>query len=132
MKLWLKLLSLFFVLAFTLSVFVGCNGANTNDPSDTDYEDETDDDEIDYFPEIDKKDYNDELNLYVATENERDFYVLDESNGSPMDEAVFSRMERIKRYLGIDGRKHCWMPRPMSGRSACASWRRTCLSRRMM
>ena len=102
MKLWLKLLSLFFVLAFTLSVFVGCNGANTNDPSDTDYEDETDDDEIDYFPEIDKKDYNDELNLYVATENERDFYVLDESNGSPMDEAVFSRMERIKRYLGID------------------------------
>ena len=101
MKLFLKLFSLLLVLSFALSAFVGCNTANNLETDDEDLEEETDE-ELDYFPEVEKKDYSDEFFMYVATEGERDFYILDESTGSPMDEAVYHRMERIKRYLGLD------------------------------
>lgn len=101
MKLLSKIFSLFLVLILALGMFVGCNTSGNEDISDDDYEDDSDEG-VDYFPEVDKQDYSDEFNMYIASEAERNYYVLDESNGSPMDEAVYYRMERVKRYLGLD------------------------------
>ena len=100
MKLLFRIFSLLLVLILATSLLAGCNTAGNEDESD-DSEEETDE-VLDYFPDVEKKDYADELYMYIATEAERDYYVLEESNGSPMDEAVYYRMERIKRYLGLD------------------------------
>ena len=99
MKTKLKFLLLFLVLALALSAFVGCNNAQTNDET-LDLDDEEED--LDYLPDIDKKDYNDDLNVYIASAGDIELYVLDESDGSPMDEAVYARQERVKRYLGVN------------------------------
>ena len=82
-----------------LSCFVGCVEVET--PQDT--EEEEEDDEYDYFPDIDKQDYDSEFSLYMMSINNfPEFYVLEESNGSPMDEAVYRRQEQVKKYLGVE------------------------------
>ncbi|MBE6583696.1 MAG: hypothetical protein E7649_01760 [Ruminococcaceae bacterium] len=82
-----------------LAAFVGCDKAEDTENFDDLYEDDFDD--LEYFPDVEKNNYNDDLNFYVVTQGEQDFYVLEESNGSPMDEAVYARQERIRRYLGV-------------------------------
>ena len=87
----------------TLIAFAGCadDGAgNTNGGDDEivyvgDYE----------FPNIDRKDYGDEFTLYVAESNGgiRRWYMDDDLNtGSAMDEAVYQRQERVRKYLGVE------------------------------
>ena len=99
MKTWLRILFLTLAMLLLLSCFVGCGEVET--PQDT--EEEEEDDEYDYFPDIDKQDYDSEFSLYMMSINNfSEFYVLEESNGSPMDEAVYRRQEQVKKYLGVE------------------------------
>ena len=100
MKIWLKILVFAMALVLILSSFVGCN---TDEPElDTDT-DEEDTEEIDYFPDVEKKDYDMEFSMYMQPINNfSEYYILEESNGSPMDEAVYTRQEKVKKWLGVD------------------------------
>lgn len=100
MKLFRRILILFLTLVLALSVFVGCNDDVIGDDPDED----TDADEIDdYFPDIEKADYGEDFMMFVMKDsNPIEFYVLDESNGSPMDEAVYARQQKVNKYLGVE------------------------------
>ena len=101
MKTKLFFRALTFLLAF-LMIFAlpSCNSVEeTTDIEETDEEDT----EKDYFPDVDKNDYDADFNIYMLPMcNYPEYYVLEESNGSMMDEAVYARQERIKRYLGVE------------------------------
>ena len=100
MKAWLRILLLALTLVLALSAFVGCD--NNNNVVETG-DDEEESDEVDYYPDIDKKNYDMEFTMYMQPiNNNAEYYILEESDGSPMDEAVYNRQERVKRYLGVD------------------------------
>lgn len=104
MRFFTKLSLIILALSLTLSLFIGCEEKEAEE-LDT-FEDE-DGDYIanDYFPEIERKDYGADFNLYIMSDsNPRDYFYMDEDNndGSPMDEAVFARQTKVNRYLGID------------------------------
>ena len=93
MKIWLKILVFAMALVLLLTSAVGCN--NQDGGVDTETEEE-EDEEIDYFPDVDKKDYDMEFSMYMQPINNfSEYYILEESNGSPMDEAVYTRQERV-------------------------------------
>ena len=98
MKKGFRLLCLLLALFMLSASLVGCNedgGVVT--------ETEEEDDELDYFPDVDKKNYETEFSVYMMPINNfSEYYILEESDGSPMDEAVYNRQERVKRYLGVD------------------------------
>ncbi|MBQ4090782.1 MAG: hypothetical protein IJC64_00540 [Clostridia bacterium] len=101
MRVFKRVLLLLLALALILGALVSCNTQNEEETWDDYYEDE-DDYDID-FPDVEKADYDMEFSMYMMSINNfPEFYVLDESNGSPMDEAVYARQEKIKRYLGVD------------------------------
>ena len=57
------------------------------------------------FPDIEKKDYGDAFHFYVGPSNggARLWYMdTDMNTGSTMDEAVFQRQERVRKYLGVE------------------------------
>ena len=92
------------MLISTLAAFAGCDeatGPNANDDGI-----EEDSGAVDYnFPDVERKDYGDEFNLYVADSNGgiRLWYMDDDlNNGSAMDEAVYQRQERVRKYLGVE------------------------------
>ena len=100
MKIWLKILVFALCVVLALTAFVGCNVKDGNEDTDTE-EEETD--EVDYFPEVDKKDYDMEFSMYMQPINNfSEYYILEESDGSPMDEAVYTRQERVKKWLGVE------------------------------
>ena len=95
------LVMLMLLSAFT--AFAGCD--ETEDPNAGDQE--TDDVGVDDygFPDVDRKDYGEDFNLYVADSNGgiRLWYMDDDLNtGSAMDEAVYQRQERVRKYLGVE------------------------------
>ncbi len=99
-KLTIYLLTLLMLLS-TLAAFAGCKG--TEEP-----EVDEDDDVVvdDYtFPDIERKDYGEGFNLYVAEANGgiRLWYMDDDLNGgSALEEAVYQRQERVRKYLGVE------------------------------
>ena len=96
---WIRALVL--ALAIVLVLALPSCGVVGGDESDT--EETEEDTEVDYYPDIDKQDYDADFNIYMLPMcNYPEYYVLEESNGSIMDEAVYTRQERIKRYLGVD------------------------------
>ncbi|MBE6583867.1 MAG: hypothetical protein E7649_02620 [Ruminococcaceae bacterium] len=99
MKAWFKILILAMALIMLLTAFVGCN---SNEESNV-IDDIDDEEEYDYFPEVDKNNYDMDFSMYMQPINNfSEYYILEESSGSPMDEAVYTRQERVKRYLGVD------------------------------
>ncbi|MBR3879365.1 MAG: extracellular solute-binding protein [Clostridia bacterium] len=103
MKKFLIYLLVGIMLLSTLSVLVGC------EEEESPVIDNEDDDEVvadDYgFPDIERKDYSDEFNFYVGPSNGgvRLWYMDSDLNrGSAMDEAVYQRQERVRRYLGVE------------------------------
>ena len=101
-KITIYLLALLMILS-TLAAFAGCDtqqgpGEDTGDEVGGELE------EID-FPDVERKDYGDEFNIYIAGSNggERRWYMdADMNTGSALDEAVFSRQERVRKYLGVE------------------------------
>ena len=103
MKLHLRILTLFLTLILALSTFafVGCD--TVEEETTAGYDDEEEEEGEDYFPDIDKKDYGQDFNIYLMEATcVPSYFVVDESNGSPMDEAVYNRQERVKRYIGVE------------------------------
>ncbi len=92
------------MLISTLTAFAGC--AETADPNTDGGDVEDDAGAGDYgFPDVDRKDYSDDFNLYVADSNGgiKLWYMDDDLNGgSAMDEAVYQRQERVRKYLGVE------------------------------
>ncbi|MBP3376304.1 MAG: hypothetical protein J6L83_06025 [Clostridia bacterium] len=104
MKRYLRILTFFMVLSLLLTVFIGCERVDNTDDDDDYYEEE--DDAYDYFPDIERKDYGEDLNFYImGASNPPDYFLLadeEENDGSPMDEAVFNRQEKVNKFLGIE------------------------------
>jgi hypothetical protein len=102
MKLHLRILTLFLTLVLALSTFafVGCQ--QVEEETTVDYEEEEEEGE-DYFPDIEKKDYASDFYMYLMEATcVPTFFIVDESDGSPMQEAVYNRQEKIKRYIGVN------------------------------
>ena len=100
MKIWLKILVFALALVLLLTAFAGCNVKAPEQSTDTEEEEE---EELDYFPDVEKKDYDMEFSMYMQPINNfSEYYILEESSGSPMDEAVYTRQERVKKWLGVD------------------------------
>ena len=102
MKRFFRVLLLLLVMTLTLSVFVGCEREGEEEDY---YEDDYGDDEAeDFFPDVERQDYGMDFNLFLAPSTAVDQYYMDdeENDGSPMDEAVYNRQEKVQRYLGIE------------------------------
>ncbi len=95
------LLSVLMLLS-TFTAFVGCDEEKEPNAEITGGEEE---DSIDYFfPAVERNDYREDFNLYIAEANggTQNFYMDEDMNsGSAMDEAVYSRQEKVERYLGV-------------------------------
>ncbi len=99
MKNYLRLLLILLAAVLSISAFVGCDNIEAEEgPGDDD-----DDVVVDYIP-VEKKDYGVDFNLYVeGSSGLYNFYMDEEKNsGSPMDEAVFNRQQRVQRHLGVE------------------------------
>lgn len=91
------------MLLSTLVAFAGCD--QSKQPED----DGSDDGNLgaeDYdFPDVERKSYDDSFELYIAGANggkKRWYMDSDLNSGSAMDEAVFARQERVRKYLGVE------------------------------
>ena len=93
----------FFALFLVLIVGLTFPSCNLDKNSELDTENSESEEELDYYPDVDKQDYDTDFNIYMLPMcNYPEYYILEESNGSIMDEAVYTRQERIKRYLGVE------------------------------
>ncbi len=104
MKRYLRILTLLMALFLLLTVFVGCD-QEEEETDDGQIEEDTGDG-ADFFPDIEKNDYDEDLNMYIDGSSNTAKYILlkdeDENTGSPMDESVYARQQRIKKYLGVE------------------------------
>lgn len=99
MKRIFRLLILLMVSLLALSAFVACSKEEEIDDSAMDFG------EMDeFFPDIERNDYNEDFNMFLAPSTTVDLYYMDDetNDGSAMDESVFQRQERVQRYLGIE------------------------------
>jgi len=87
----------------TLAAFSGCETEEKPDDETGSENEVVNPGEVD-FPEIERKDYGLDFNLYVAEANGTGNFYMDEdmNNGSAMHEAVFRRQEMVRKYLGVD------------------------------
>ncbi len=102
MKLYLRILTLILALILALSVFVGCD--ENDDPNNGD-DPIIDDDSVIDFPDVERKDYNEDVNvLIIAASNPDENFIIDETQnkGDPMSEAVYARQQRVNRFLGVE------------------------------
>jgi len=91
------------LLLSMLTAFVGCDNGG-DDSRETDTSEVVHVGEIP-FPNIERKDYGQEFNIYIAPANGevgRWYMDADINTGSAMDEAVFARQERVRKYLGVE------------------------------
>ena len=101
MKRFIRILLLLLVAILSLSVFIACDEKEGD-------EDDWDDSQFgageDFFPDVERTDYDMDFNIFFAPSTTVDLYYMDDekNDGSPMDESVFNRQERVQRYLGID------------------------------
>ncbi len=102
MKKTLRIPAFILLLVLTISAFAGCNTIGGEDETKKPIDDDVIVDDL--FPDIDKKDYGEDFNLFVEASNGVSFFYMDEeeNDGGAMDEAVFSRQERVSRYLGVE------------------------------
>lgn len=100
MKFYWRALIIIMALLMSLSVFVGCN----EEEIETELGDDEDDYVEDFFPDVERTDYDMDFNFYVGPANPAEYYYMDEdtNDGSPMDESVFARQVKVEKYLGID------------------------------
>ncbi len=106
MKPYFKLLMLILTLSFLLSAFAGCENAE-EEIYEPRYED---DDTASFFPDVEKNDYGLDFSILassIGSDNRAGvgiYYQIDEdeNSGSPIDEAVYARQDKVERYLGID------------------------------
>ena len=105
MKKAFRFLLILLAMVFALSAFVGCDEEYDDEEY---YEDDDDDggedDGYDFFPDVEKSNYDQDFNFYFAPSAPADQFYMDEdtNDGSPMDEAVYSRQEKVQKYLGIE------------------------------
>ncbi len=96
-----RFLILILALLLSLSCFVACGKKEGDEETYLDLG-ETDE----FFPDIERKDYNEDVNVYImGASNPPEYFLLaseDDNDGSTMDEAVFQRQERVNRYLGVE------------------------------
>ena len=95
---------LLFLLSFSSCIpdydFLDLDKISSND------DEEDDDVNLEYFPEIEKQNYGEDVNVYImSASNPSEYFLLkdeDENDGSPMDEAVFARQEKVNKFLGVN------------------------------
>ena len=100
MKFYLRILLLLMAAVLALSVFVGCDtGGDVGDDTDVD---ETND-PTSIFPDVERKDYSQDFNIFAVGENVSwQFYITEDTNsGTPIDEAIFRRQNRVEKYLEL-------------------------------
>ncbi len=99
MKHYWKILLYLLTLLLVLSAFAGCRRPDDEEkvPVDDDYYDDGES----FFPDVEKNDYGLDFTILASTGL---YFWIDEDNnsGSPIDEAVYNRQDKVERYLGID------------------------------
>ena len=87
-----RFLILILALLLSLSCFVACGNKEGDEETYLDLG-ETDE----FFPDIERKDYNEDVNVYImGASNPPEYFLLaseDDNDGSTMDEAVFQRQD---------------------------------------
>ena len=101
-----RILLIFMSILILSTVFVGCD-AEVFDISEfynSVDEDDDDDNASEFFPDVQRNNYGEDLNIFMAPSTNVDQFYMDEdsNDGSPMDEAVFARQEKVQRFLGIE------------------------------
>ncbi len=100
MKTWLIFLVLILAVAMLFVPFIEFDDIEA--PVDADGEDDQGA-AGEYFPDVEKKDYDEDFDMYFfRVNNFSEYYVLEESRGTPMDESVYQRQEKVKKWLGVD------------------------------
>ncbi len=102
MKFYLRVLLILLVALLSLSAFVGCDEEVIDDP---DYDFGNEDDGESFFPDVEKNDYGLDF-TYIASSGLYNYIDEDDNSGSPIDEAVYNRQDRVERYLGVDILQH--------------------------
>ncbi len=106
MKARVRIFLLLISAALLLLSFGGCNELD-EDGTVHKAEEEIDDS---FFPDVEKNDYGLDFNILASSiggDNRAGvgiYYQIDEdeNSGSPIDEAVYARQDKVERYLGID------------------------------
>lgn len=102
----IRFLLIFMSILMISTVFVGCDMEvfDISEFYNSVVEDNDDGYVSEFFPEVERNNYGEDMNIYFAPSSRADyFYMDDDSNdGSPLDEAVFARQEKVQRFLGIE------------------------------
>lgn len=119
-KFYVRMISLALIMLAVFNLFAACDGAssanatnNGKNDAESDINNGTTEEStvVEASPDtigIEKQNYDSELYMWVQTDcNPGDLYWLEESSGNAMDEAVYTRQEKVLEYLGvaIKGRK---------------------------
>lgn len=103
MKSVIKIAVLVLALMMSLSILASCGGVNeeiTTAESETQSPDST---SREVHPSIAKKNYDTEFYISISPDtNQPDLYWVAESRSDAMSEAVYTRQERVRKYLGTE------------------------------
>ena len=106
MKLIFRILLVLMAALMSLTALIGCDkeAFDISEFYQSVDAEEDDDDVSEFFPDVDKNNYGEDLNIFFAPSTSTDLFYMDEddNDGSPMDEAVFARQEKVQRFLGIE------------------------------
>ena len=115
MRKFVKLLSLMLALLLTATSFVGCvTGSETQNPGGEKNTDAikpgdgtnqigSEDESMEYVPEIDKKNYGEEFYLWIMGDvNPVEYYWVEESQNDSMSDAIYSRQEKVRAHIGVE------------------------------
>ena len=69
-------------------------------------EEDGEEDNLEFFPDIERQNYGEDVNVYImGASNPTEYFLLkdeDDNDGSPMDEAVYARQEKVNKFLGVN------------------------------
>ena len=102
----LRLLSIASALAVLLSsafTMAGCNDDETNETTTSATTESATESETEVLPDVERKNYEKEFYLHILPDvNPFQFYWAEESKGDILSDAIYTRQERVRQYLGVD------------------------------
>lgn len=112
MKKQFKIISLILALTMLFSVLVACDTPDTGEENTTTATTNTQEteassaiteEETEFFPNIEKKDYGTTFHMYMQpNSNIIKYHWVEESDGDALSEAIFDRQEKVHEYLGVE------------------------------
>ena len=107
----IKVLALLLALLCFVTVFVACDGGETNQNDEEttagkaqESTAEATETETEFFPEVEKQNYGAEfyLNIQAGGTNPKKFYWVEEGSKDAMSEAIYARQTSVYDHLGVE------------------------------